>query len=221
VADYSVSEVLTQLDEGARLDGDLTFPMLDNGYYYPVDQRLHVYRDTGRWALIIETLGYNPRAGDLVDVIQKFGNCVGKPGFEDEDFLGRIENTQELDAIASGDRDWRRASGISVRGKTLPIPVEARPGLQLWELVRLVVPTDRLRFMATEEELRARVPVDLPRLLVLDEWNHPDVLNNERPSDSETFQQLATALVEGDATRYRPSQTPNTHWSNWPGGGSL
>lgn len=218
MADYTASAILAQLDQGAE---DYVFPMLDNGYYYPVDQRLHAYRDDTRWALIIETLGYNPRAGNLIDVIQKFGNCVGKPGNEEDDFLERLDNAQELDEVALGDRDWRRASGITVRGKTLPIPGDGRPGMELWDLVRLVVPTDRLRFLASEEELSARVPSDLPPLLMLDEWHHPDLINGEKPSDSQTFQQLAEALVAGDAGRYAPSLAPNTHWSHWPAGGSL
>lgn len=218
---YTVTEILAQLDEGAEPYGSYAFPMLDHGYYYPVDQRLHVYRDEKRWALIFETLGYNPRAGNLLDVIHKLGNCVGKPGSDNGDFIGRIENDQELDSIALNDNDWSRASGVAVRGKMIPIPAEVEAGMELWGLLRLVVPVDRERFLATEEELRARVPSDLPRLLVLDEWNHPDVLGGEKPSDSETFQQLARVLVDGDATLYVPTVAPNTHWSNWPEGGAL
>src|SRR5260370_41665061 len=103
----------------------------------------------------------------------------------------------------------------------LQLPAEAHPGMELWDHVRLAVPTDRLRFLASEEELRARIPSDLPRLLMLDEWHHPDLINGEKPSDSQTFQQLAEALVEGDAGCYAPSLPPNTHWSHWPAGGSL
>jgi hypothetical protein len=176
---YKIAEILAQLDEAAKPYGDYGFPMLDHGYYYPVDQRLHAFRDTHRWALIFETLGYNPRAGDLIDVIQKFGNCVGKPGYDNYDFLGRIDNAQELDEIALSDRDWHRASGVSIRGRVIPIPAEARPDMELWDLLRMVVPEDRELFLATEEELRARVPSDLPRLLMLDEWNHPDILSGE------------------------------------------
>jgi len=28
-------------------------------------------------------------------------------------------------------------------------------------------------------------------------------------------------LATADASRYRPTLTPNTHWSNWPDSGSL
>jgi hypothetical protein len=31
---------------------------------------------------------------------------------------------------------------------------------------------------------------------------------------------LAKVLVTGDAAHYKPTKPPNTHWSNWPGGGT-
>lgn len=218
MATFTAREILDQLDECAN---DFTFPMLDNGYYYPVDQRLHAYADENRWALIIETLGYNPRAGNLIDVLHRFGNSVGKPGVDNDDFLGRVANNDELDRIALRDKDWRTASGVTVRGITISIPSSVVPGTELEDLFRAVVPEDRLRFMATEEELRARVPVDLPHLTTLDEWNHPDLLNGQLPSGTETFQQLAEVLVSGDRSLYAPSHPPNTDWRNWPEGGAL
>jgi hypothetical protein len=33
------------------------FPVLDNGYVYPVDVRLSAYADGCRWALVVEWLG--------------------------------------------------------------------------------------------------------------------------------------------------------------------
>jgi hypothetical protein len=70
------------------------------------------------------------------------------------------------------------------------------------------------------QERRNNVPENLVELLVLDEWCHPDVVNDERPSSSTTFQELADVLVHGDVSRYTAAQAANTHWSNWPDGGS-
>lgn len=69
--------------------------------------------------------------------------------------------------------------------------------------------------------MRRRIPVDLPEVLRLDQWNHPDLVSGLRPSDSETFHQIADVLATGDLSRYAPSLPPNTHWSNWPESGSL
>jgi hypothetical protein len=39
-------------------------------------------RRAARWALVVEAVGYNPRAGNLIDVVHTFGNCLmsGAPG---------------------------------------------------------------------------------------------------------------------------------------------
>ncbi|WBB91105.1 hypothetical protein [Verrucosispora sp. WMMC514] len=42
-----------------------------------------------------------------------------------------------------------------------------------------------------------------------------------RPSESETFRQIADVLATGDPTRYAPGAPPNTHWSEWPESGNL
>jgi hypothetical protein len=47
-----------------------------------------------RRALIVEAVGYSPRAGNLIDVLHVFGNCLteGHPGYDSGDFLERIDN---------------------------------------------------------------------------------------------------------------------------------
>lgn len=42
-----------------------------------------------------------------------------------------------------------------------------------------------------------------------------------RPSSYETWQQIAEVLATGDIGRYRPTLPPNTHWKNWPEGGTM
>ena len=64
-------------------------------------------------------------------------------------------------------------------------------------------------------------PAELPLLLRLEEWHHPDLANGELPGGSRTFQQLAEVLATGEASRYQPVEVPNTHWTHWPDGGTL
>jgi len=218
LASFTVDEVLSQLDQAAS---DSRFPMLDNGYYYPVDQRLHAFGDSTRWAMVIETLGYNPRAGNLIDVLEKFGNCVGTAGAENDDFLSRLDNYKELWDLEGKGRPWTDTTGLVVRGTRVPFRAGLPANLEPWDLLREVVPRDRLLFLATEAELRKRIPSDLPRLLLLEDWHHPDLLKGEKPSASETFQMIAAVLVSADPSRYSPRLQPNSHWSNWPEGGTL
>jgi hypothetical protein len=215
---YGRGEILEQLDRAAA---DYRFPMLDNGYYYPVDVRLHGYADPDMWAIAIETLGYSPRAGNLLNVIEKYGNWIGTPGADNDDFIGRIDNCAELWDLEQHDRQWLEASGVLIRGQLIPFARERSGDAEPWTLLREIVPAHRDLFLASEEELRARIPPKLPELLRLEEWNHPDLLKGEVPSGSEAFQLIADVLVSRDPALYAPLLPPNTHWHNWPEGGSL
>jgi hypothetical protein len=95
------------------------------------------------------------------------------------------------------------------------------PRISVFELCRFLAAKYRERVLATPEERRVSVPPELTEILRLDEWSHPDLAGSERPSESECFQQLARVLSSGDIAEYRPTAAPNTHWSNWPDGGSL
>jgi hypothetical protein len=66
-----------------------------------------------------------------------------------------------------------------------------------------------------------RIPSDIPKIIELDNWFHPDIANDELPSENETFIQIAKVLETGNAEYYKPTHMPNTNWANWPDGGTL
>ncbi|MFE4977461.1 DUF7003 family protein [Kitasatospora sp. NPDC056651] len=193
------------------------FPDLDNGYYYPVDARIHLLGDSIRWAVVVELLGYSPRGGNLIDVMHCFGNCLtrGEPGFGD--FLARVDNMEEIDP--DGAEVYAGGVPAVVRGIALTVDADANTPLQ--DVFRLLAPTNRRLLLADETELRAGIPSDLPELMRLDEWNQPEDFWNVMPSGHETFQMIAEVLDTGDPTRYRPTLQANTHWSLWPDAGTL
>jgi hypothetical protein len=210
------TEILEQLDAASV---EFMFPDLDHGYYYAVDARLHGYHDAERWALIVEAIGYSPRAGNLVDVLHVFGNCLtdGEPGLENGDFLARVDNWVDIED--PDDPEIYRGGPLAVRGQT--IDVAAEPGEEMVDVLRRLVPMHRDLLLADEGELRRRIPVDLPEVLRLEQWHHPNIADGRRPSESEAFRQIADVLATGDLRRYAPTRLPNTHWSNWPESGSL
>lgn len=209
-------EVLEQFDAAAE---EFLFPDLGHGYNYAVDVRLHGYRDAEQWALIVEAVGYSPRAGNLTDVLHVFGNCLtsGEPGYGNGDFLDRVDNWNEIED--PDEPETYQGGPVVVRGQTIALAAE--PGEDLVDVLRRLVPRHRELLLADEEELRRRIRVDIPEVLRLDQWNHPDLAGGLRPSESETFRQIADVLTTGDLRRYAPSLPPNTHWSNWPDSGSL
>jgi hypothetical protein len=210
---FTRSDILEQLDACAER---FCFPMLDNGYVYPVDVRLHAWRDDLHWAIAIEHLGYSPRAAQLDDCVYLFGNCLTRPpGSANEDFLTRIAEED----VGESEHAFPELGEVHIGDLVVALPPHDDPW-PLYELFRSLVPLHRERLLATSDELTRRLRVPLPKLLQLEEWQHPDLCGDERPSASKTFQTLADALVAGDARLYRALE-PNTHWSNWPDGGAL
>jgi hypothetical protein len=235
-ANFTSQDILAQLDECA---GKFGFPMLDNGHVYLVDVRLSAYRDDARWALVIEVLGFDAHVGGhdgTANCLYCFGNCLKRaPGMADDGFLCVTGDGPEGPAFDEElDEDVRTGiRSIRIRGSVVPVDLRtevlAEKGIELAhapnvtdaELLRSLTLEYRDLLLAAEEELRERVPADLPLILRLEEWHHPDLAEGELPGESTTFRMIADVLASGDASRYRPALEPNTHWKNWPAGGSL
>ena len=94
--------------------------------------------------------------------------------------------------------------------------------LSTWELARGLVPEHRGLLLATEAERREGVASEFRRLLLLDDWDHPRLMEGERPSDCASFRMIAEVLASSDPSIYDAGKvTANTHWRNWPESGSL
>ena len=223
--------------------------MLDNGYVYLAATRLSLYRKSGEWAIVIEVFGYNPRDWLPDTAIYTFASTICNRDIpksygprEISNLLARNPNNDCRFVYPIEQGDWQDnhdyfvaegARAMVVRGERQPIPafdeyalrgitLEAPPRVQSFELCRFVADVHRDLVLATAEERRLSVLPAMPQILQLEEWHHPNVVvDTERPSGSETFQQLAQVLATGDTELYQPSQPPNTHWRNWPGGGLL
>lgn len=216
---FTDADILAQLDRAAE---EFRFADPEHAYSYAIDARLHAFRDDRRWALIIDLVGYNPRQVNVVDVLYCFGNCLteGEPGPANPDFLDRVDNMDDVEDEDEPECLSGADTPIVIRG--VPITVEGAAGESLENVFRRLVPDHRELLLADDQEIRRRIPADLPRVLVLQEWFHRRIEEYDaKPSTVETFQQLARVLVTGDLAEYRPSHRPNTHWSNWPESGSL
>lgn len=215
---YSAASILEEFDRVA-MENWATF-MLDNGYIFPIDVRLNAYRDEHRWAVIVERLGYFHRVGDVEEGVEiqltAFGSAVESRSETISDLVGEI---QEGDLLGEQWAVSEHASALLIRGQEAPIPPSRGQGLEV--LLRTLLETHQEPLRATEAELRALLgrDEDLPLFLRLTEWRHP-ILPDEHPSQVETFPLLAEAIAAGRPELYAPTQPPNTHWSNWPEGGS-
>jgi hypothetical protein len=242
---HSAEDILAILDDGAR---GFVFPMLDNGYYYLAASRLNLYRSPDDWALVFEIFGFSPRAFEPDLQVVTFGSTLvrGDLGarFPDAEAREAYLRQHPHDEIGFhhpiGGEVWigeeedvaEGTAEIEVRGETVPLPADEayrRAGIErerpdrtfIFELCRALACERREAVLATEEERRANLPAGVERLLVLDDWHHPDLAAEVLPSETATFRELAAVLAAGDPDLYRASEEPNTHWSNWPEGGTL
>ncbi len=242
---WTQEKILDILDQCAK---NSTFPMLDNGYVYPAATRLSVFRSDEDWAIVIEVFGFSPRTGDPDLHISTFANKLrNRNTAEDyvsrtayENYLKNNPNNESLfvfpiendEWLNEADREYTRPDGICIlRGEPITLPAAAayeRHDIELeedvpltFEFCRYLAAKYRDKVLATATELRTNIPSDLSLFLQLDQWNHPDIADDQLPSQSETFIQIAEAIVTGHKTAYQPTLPPNTHWSHWPMGGTL
>lgn len=243
----SPDEILSILDRAADV---FAFPMLDNGYVYLAATRMRLFRSSDDWALVIEVFGFSPRAGIPSVSVQTYASRLRNRDAPDkyrtreayDNYLLHhpYDEFRSFDVVDDG--PWHTsesdeeisstAESIVVRGRETPFPTSQAleqygielsepPTLMTFELCRYLAAEYRDRVLATPEEARVSVPLELEEILCLDAWAHPDLCNDERPSGSETFQQIARVLSSGEVSVYQPTVAPNTHWRHWPEGGSL
>lgn len=185
-------EILAVLDNSN--DGYYcSFVNLGHVYSSLIDARLNVFRgNNDRWAIAIERLGYNPRAGAIILDINYYGNCLTNLEFYNERptsyysiypiDIDSFSNTIEDECLKPDAKYWL------VRGQKVLLSNDkddyAKAGIALneyepneicaEEVGRLVVSQNRSLFLATDNELHKSIPTDLKKRLVIDEWFHKD-----------------------------------------------
>jgi hypothetical protein len=199
--------------------------------------------------MTIETFGYSPRGGRPDTSIDTFGSRLSRRP-QEANFASakafhaylRAHAYNEPDCtypIEEGDwqdPEWEfvtpGVNPVVLRKETLLTPEPAEylqqgirlaspPQVHVFELCRYLAAIRRNQCLATPLERRKHVPEELDQILQLEEWHHPDLAGGELPSTSETFKQLADVLESGNLSSYKPTLGSNTHWVNWPTGGTL
>lgn len=248
LVEHTSEDVLSILDDAARA---FVFPMLDNGYVYPAASRLKLYRSPSRWGIVFETFGYSPRAGVPDLLVTTFTNdpvhqktqadyvtddaYQGYLASHQQDVQCFIHPIQDDGWIDPEDSELvsETADSSVVRGRRTKLPepdqyaaagvrLEQPRRIWIYELCRALAFFARDDVLATADESRQELMPDLTLLLTLDQWHHPDVVDDEAlPSRNETMRQLVDVITTGDVSHYAPTQIANNHWSNWPNGGTL
>jgi hypothetical protein len=199
------------------------------------DVRLTAWRDSEHWAIIIETLVFRAQQMDIDNELYLFGNGIRRGTTWDGTNIDRlhiIAESPDGSPFEGGPLNSLRIDAKSILLRDELVNIDLSPsvlekrqltvegdGSKPWPgavLLRSLLPEHREKLLATENELQRHILRQLPVLIRLDEWHHPNTTQGESPRDNETFQLLARAIAEGDAKLYRPKLSPNTHWKNWP-----
>lgn len=224
----SAKTILTTLDDGAN---HYEFPMLDNIYFYYGAAKMSAFRSAEEWLIVFQEISFSIRDGKFVNVITAFGNKIGKNGiisiekiitessedqmFDDEGnfLLNPIHFKVKIKGI---EREFNLSAedytniGIALNDKQMPN--EAK-------IIRFLISAipDELYFTTNELlKICGREHCNLEEFITLDDWSHPDLINDEKPSEIPCFQSFAEALEKNDRTLYQcPKEDYNTHWSNW------
>lgn len=219
------------------------FPIFENMNLDYIAPRLSLYQDADRWAISISALYYSQSMtypGPPVNLLYTSGNCVLPGKSPCNNICGILDVGQErlfvdarMQVVKAG------VDAIRIRGEVLgtafshKIRSEAELSDEGERRAREEEAVDKLRgggmwahrffralhlkyprkMVATDQEMRTRIPPDLPCILELFEWRHPWTL--EEPSETQSFQQLAAVLASGDVNQYNPTEAPNTHWKYW------
>src|ERR1044072_1073875 len=202
IAMHDAEKILAIL---ARCSAEHTFPMLDNGYFYLAASRLSLFRSPEDWALVIETFGFSPRAGDPNVTVETFASRLHQRKSVDqyvsvEAYQRYLANNPHNESrfFYPCDASWKgeesdecvgaEATELRLRGLRIPLPditTYAAHGIELaepprvltFEMCRYLAGAFRNDVLANGDERRVSVMPDMELLLELDEWRHPDLAN--------------------------------------------
>lgn len=237
--------ILGVFDQAAEA---FTFPMLDNGYVYLAASRLSLFRSDEHWAVVFEIFGFSPRTGhpdlSIVTISSKLHDRDEPSNYVSEEaYSNYLKDNQYWEMrnfwpilneewIDEDNPEYVVKQGeIVLRGQSLAIPQpstytargivlqEEQPAV--FELCRFLAHDNREALLATENERRVSIPPDMKQIMLLDEWHHPDLINGQSPSQTDTFKWIASVLAKNAPELNASEEAANNHWRNWPEGGTL
>jgi hypothetical protein len=202
--------ILRYLDE--RFE-KFEMPCLGNMNIDYLAVRLHVYTSPQRdWMLLFDSVVWWPGLGGIAGMIELVGPGVdGEQGFSD----GRLTEPAKIET----DDDGLEVVSVVVRGGEIaPDDLDVRADEEIsedvgfWASVALLA-EHREALLTTAQERARFIPAGFERVLVLDEWQHPDF--DCPPSATDTFRAIAQAIASNEFAAFPASANPNTHWSKW------
>lgn len=258
---FTENEILEQLDLSfkdipdkyypAGKHGDIKYNFfldLEHGYFNTAGNRIHLFADDKRWAVVFEKSGYQNRATAASIELDYIGNCINYSveKFEettyisntanitliDSDEFTRIEDKESKESFEIIARDIKE---IKVRDKIVPFNNNyldyEKLGIKVKEydnpnkligfpdFIRYLHETDPELISATDSDIRQHIPKDIPKLTTIDKFHYSSHYDDKvLPSGQELYKLIAKIIVTRDTANWKPTQKPNNSWKNWESG---
>lgn len=217
-------EILQQFDEHAA---DYSFPMLNNVYFQNAGVRLTAFRNNSEWLILFQEIAFSSHS-EFVNMVSAYGNKLESPGLQEAINIITITNDQpdlqdnnltDLHNFRLYVRGQLRTFTPSLEdysGAKIDIDDDSDISVKVLRLLTFTIPAEL--FLSDDDllEVCGRSNTELQKFIQLDEWYHPDIADDEIPSENECLKRLAVALSNNNKELYScPEELVNTHWSNW------
>jgi hypothetical protein len=196
---YTKADILKDFDSNGGADNPYKFFLtLEDAYTTVSSNKIHLYADKDRWAVVFEVNGYDNRGFCIRKTHSYFGNCLDnleKAGLNDR----YIVNMKYFLLCPEEDimKIWKDFEEVLDTAKTIKIrnteiliehdlnvykanniPWQkydtTKKSIDIPSMTRMLNFQHPEIFNSTEEELRTCIPKDLPKLMTIDEWYHVD-----------------------------------------------
>ncbi|MEM7374117.1 MAG: hypothetical protein AAF587_36325 [Bacteroidota bacterium] len=217
------THILAHLD---HMHKESLWYVFEDASLYPVKSRMHVYRDQANWGIVIEVFGYVNGRGICTSIFP-YGNCFAYEMQNTLDWLHLIDRcryTPVLDLKGKVIVDHhtgfilREYDALLIQGKKRHLLPAEKAGLATakfpaWTFLHRLPEQDLMACLTEPKRLSQDLGVQAPSILHLDHWQHP--LQDDSPSEHETFKAIAAFLSHEVASFSPPFLSPNNHWKDW------
>jgi hypothetical protein len=224
-------EILAELSQRAA---EFDFPILDNTYWDLIAGRVRAFRSGEDTALVFEFLIFHTQAQAFLLNVHAYGSLVHSPRAD----RGGLSYISELPESPLWDQDgeWLRdlaSRTVSVNGARVTV-IERNPDSSAsasGDIVHLghgdaIDERAFGRAVARELGLTRSMPdeciftllpqlSDAPEIVRLSNWDHPDILGGQQPSDSVALSELAKLLARETERVEYDHALDNVEWRAW------
>ncbi len=207
---------------------------LEHGYFLTAGNKIHLFADSKRWAIIFEVNGYNNRLNQAQIQLIYVGNCIKytKEKIANLEYISNMKFLPIIDEITLKKQTSHKL--IKIRNKNVRFENDYKKyeklgikindsndtsKISLGEFIRYLQETNPAVLNATQKELKANIPKNIPYLTTINEYHYASIYNKDLPpSKQETFLLIAKVLASRNIAKWQPNLKANNHWSNWVSG---